>query len=401
MVQLILLRSLFERDVYRHYRQAIEVSEENQPILDAIDLWYRNNTDDPKIGDIVVNVETIRPRNREYVQNALERLWSLEKPRDLSTLLRQVKNAQIASKLALEWFRVSEGNGSMATALQLTKEIEAPYVLGTDFVTTDLEQILRTTTGTRGLRWRLPWLNRSLGSLRKGDFGFIFARPETGKTTFLASECTHFAGQVGEGGGPVLWFNNEEQGNKVQLRCYQAALGATVKQIRDNPERARAAYKERTGDHIRIVDDAGCTASRVESIVAKESPSLIIFDQIDKVKGFKNDREDLALGATYQWARELAKEYAPVIGVCQASGEAEGEPYLHMGHVSNARTSKQAEADFIIGIGKTHQSGYEFIRYFNISKNKLVGDDDSDPASRHGRQEIMIKPEIARYEEIQ
>jgi hypothetical protein len=108
----------------------------------------------------------------------------------------------------------------------------------------------------------------------------------------------------------------------------------------------------------------------------------------------------LALGQIYQWARELAKEYAAVLGVCQAGGEAEGEPYLHMGHVSNAKTAKQAEADFILGIGKTHQSGHEYLRYFNISKNKLVGDDDSDPAYRHGRQEILIRPDIARYEEV-
>jgi replicative DNA helicase len=68
----------------------------------------------------------------------------------------------------------------------------------------------------------LNWLNKSLGSLRKGDFGFIFARPETGKTTFLASEMTHMVTQTE---GDILWFNNEEQGKKVAFRCYQALFG--------------------------------------------------------------------------------------------------------------------------------------------------------------------------------
>jgi len=71
-----------------------------------------------------------------------------------------------------------------------------------------------------------------------------------------------------------------------------------------------------------------------------------------------------------------------------------------MGHVSNAKTAKQAEADFILGIGKTHDSGQEFIRYINISKNKLVGDSDSEPGLRHARLDVLIHPDIARYEDI-
>jgi hypothetical protein len=183
------------------------------------------------------------------------------------------------------------------------------------------------------------------------------------------------------------------------LRCYEAALARSLADIRKDPSGAEADFKRVTGDRIQIIDDAGMSASRVDQLVEQLQPSLIVFDQIDKIKGFKNDREDLALGAIYQWARELAKRYAPIIGVCQASGDAEGEPYLHMGHVANARTAKQAEADFIIGIGKVHSLGYEYIRYLNISKNKLTGDDHTDPAMRHGRTEVLIKPELARYVE--
>lgn len=106
------------------------------------------------------------------------------------------------------------------------------------------------------------------------------------------------------------------------------------------------------------------------------------------------------MGAIYQWAREIAKENCPVVGVCQADGTAEGERWLHMGHVANAKTAKQAEADFILGIGKTNEAGWERTRFINISKNKLTGDDDSDPEARHARLEVLIKPEIARYEDI-
>ncbi|WP_214294786.1 hypothetical protein, partial [Escherichia coli] len=59
------------------------------------------------------------------------------------------------------------------------------------FVTHNLEELYNDSIQTTGLRWRLQTLNRMLGYLRRGDFGFIFARLETGKTTFLASEVTH------------------------------------------------------------------------------------------------------------------------------------------------------------------------------------------------------------------
>jgi hypothetical protein len=135
--------------------------------------------------------------------------------------------------------------------------------------------------------------------------------------------------------------------------------------------------------------------------VCKEiNPALIIFDQIDKVKGFDNDREDLRLGSIYIWARELAKSYCPIIGVCQSDVTGENKRWLTMDNVANAKTSKQAEADWILGIGCVHDEGLEFIRYLHASKNKLSGDEDSDNNLRHGKIEVKIQPDIARYSDL-
>ena len=84
-------------------------------------------------------------------------------------------------------------------------------------------------------------------------------------------------------------------------------------------------------------------------LCSKYNPSLLVVDQIDKITGFDNDREDLRLGSIYQWFRELAKDYCPVVGICQADGTGEGVKWLTMGHVANAKTAKQAEARRIRG----------------------------------------------------
>jgi KaiC/GvpD/RAD55 family RecA-like ATPase len=318
-------------------------------------------------------------------------------------ILKQIKRRQQALKLSEEAVKFATGYSDVDAVIKMAKFLEEEYVDDLDEIETvsdDLEFLLSETVQKTGLRWRLNCLNKSLGSLRKGNFGFIFARPETGKTTFLASECSHMLTQLGDDAGPVIWFNNEQVGNEVMLRVYQGFFGERLETLMANPKKFNKDFKERGRGKFKLVDDANMDKARVEKICKQLKPSLVIFDQIDKVKGFAADREDLRLGAIYVWARELAKQYCPVIGVCQADGSAENQKWLTMENVSNAKTSKQAEADWILGIGKIHAEGTEHTRYLNISKNKLLGDTDTNPELRHGRFETYIEQNIARYRDI-
>jgi len=70
-----------------------------------------------------------------------------------------------------------------------------------------------------------------------------------------------------------------------------------------------------------------------------------------------------------------------------------------MSDVNNSKTGKQGEADWILGIGKTLDDSQEFVRFLHLSKNKLGGDLDSDEEMRHGKWEVKIRPDIARYED--
>jgi replicative DNA helicase len=300
--------------------------------------------------------------------------------------------------VALLAIDVSEGRksfDSLLTKLQEHETIVADEEI--QFVSDDLEELYEHNVSKQGLRWRLQTLNEMLGSLRKGDFGFIFARPESGKTTFLASEVSFMAEQTEN---PIIWFNNEEVGEKVQLRVIQAALGLTLDELFADRKKWKLKYDELVGSRIKIIDRANLYKRDVEKIVAQIKPSLIIFDQIDKIKGFDSDREDLRLGAIYIWARELAKDYAPTIGVCQADGSGEGKAKLGMDNIANSKTSKAAEADFILGIGWRHDPGYEYVRTLSLSKNKLTGDKDTVSQLRHGVRDVIIDPDKARYRDI-
>jgi replicative DNA helicase len=375
-------------------------------LFNIIDLYYNkyNNSNNITINELDIYYNSnylLKDNERKELTTLLEEIFSLDvsNKEALIGLLEEHRRRSLAGKVALMALDVEAGKKSTEDLLEMFNDFEHQEVEADNItpINMDLKELYETQIQTPGLRWRLNFLNKSLGSLRKGDFGFIFARPETGKTTFLASEITHMVSQTD---GHVLWFNNEEQGNKVGIRVFQAALGLNTGELFTNVESKQDRYEEITGNRIIILDfEDSSSKSRIESVLKQYNPALIIFDQIDKIRGFKGERNDLELKAIYQWAREIAKTYAPVIAVSQASGEAEGKLFLTMDMVDGSKTAKQGEADWILGIGK-EQDNTSRTRYFNISKNKLIGDQDTSPDLRHGSSQVLIKPEIARYEDI-
>lgn len=403
MYELNILRSFLERDSYVTFRGHVKDSDftkELTPILGVLDVWYKNNNKDCSVDDLCNLFFSNPVANKDYYKEIFNQLGVKHPLESTKTLLEGFRRQRLMEDISAAAYEASEGRKSPEHVMKLVEALRQPIDEEIEFVTDDLASIVETVIKSPGLRWRLQSLNRSLGSLRRGDFGFIVARPETGKTTFLASEATHMAAQLKEDDGPVLFFNNEEEGKKVKFRLFQAALGLTKTEILADLKRAQEGYNKVTHGKILLYDDATTNKKLIENLCEKYQPSLILVDQLDKVYGFKDDREDLRLGQIYTWARELSKKYCPVIGVCQASAEAEGREFLTMGQVSNSKTAKTAEADWILGIGNNPANGLEYVRGISITKNKLLGDSDTDPASRHRSFQVLIKPEIQRYLDI-
>jgi len=394
------LKALFDFNTYQKYRHYIKLDKakdrEIYYLFIALDNLFKETKQSISFDEYALWVSV-------NLGNAYDNLLNLIKmqvesnPELLIKTLNVIKQRDIAHTIAQTALAIHEGREVEVELKELVdsfyaedqhKEQESP------FVEDSLADIYNDQIKEQGLRWRLNSLNRSVGSLRKGNFGVIFARPETGKTTFLASEISHFAQQTKR---PILWFNNEEDGAAVELRVYQATLGCTLTELRAFPEESNAKFIELGGTNIKLFDSASIHRRQVEELCAIYDPALIVFDQLDKVKGFVGDREDLRLGGIYVWARELAKQYCPVIAVSQADVSGEGKKWLNMENVANAKTAKQAEADWILGIGCTFQDSEQYDRFLHLSKNKLIGDTDTIPELQHGKMTIQIARELARY----
>jgi replicative DNA helicase len=404
-----IIKTLLNKDLYNKYKSTLNYNyvKENYPetyrLLKTLDSFPEDTGTIYSVDDLELAFYTLYPNsNKDHYTPLFLQLRQCDAKESLVVeYLDKVRKRELATSIAKASLEYAEGRpeSDISSITNLIEQINAGESTDgvtpeSDFVTDDLETLYADRVLQKGLRWRLESLNRSLGSLRKGDFGFIFARPETGKTTFLASECTHMATQVES---PIIWFNNEEDSGKVMKRCIQASLGLRLEQLHSDLKGNAEKYRAMVNGMLRIYDARSMTMQQIDKVCAKYKPSMIVFDQIDKIKGYDAERYDLQMKAIYQWARELAKTYGPVIGVCQAGGTGDGKKWLTMNDVDSSHTAKQGEADWMLGIGKTFDHGLEEVRYMHISKNKLDGDIDTDPDMRHGKFEVRIQPDVARY----
>lgn len=403
-----------DRNLFTNYYKYVNLNyiktnyNNHYKIFISINSYYEKYTDKENINKTELELQYnsnyfLQEAERKELTTTLTRIFDIEitNKNAVIDLLSEHKKRGLAGDLAKLALDVEDGTTDTDSLLEKFKEFDVEDIEEEqiDFTDMDLDALLDAQEHDQGLRWRVNWLNKSLGSLRKGNFGFIFARPETGKTTFLASEITHMIKQTE---GDILWFNNEEANSIVGPRIHQAFHGVTRDTLVNNRMKYKQQFNDIVDGRIKLLGnslDDSSNYKRIEEILKKTNPALIIFDQIDKIKGFKGDRNDLELKAIYQWAREIAKEYAPVIAVSQASGEADGKIWLTMNMVDGSKTAKQGEADWMLGIGK-EEDNTSRLRYFTILKNKLIGDADSLPDLRHGRTQVLIKPEVARYEDI-
>lgn len=208
-------------------------------------------------------------------------------------------------------------------------------------------------------------------------------------TSLIANEISYMIKQVEN---PVLYCSNEESGERIYFRIAESFFGVDRERLGSNLKKAEEAFVTGTGGRLKIYEPAGMSIWDIEKTAAMLNPSLIIIDNLDKVYGFKNERDDLRLGKLYQWARELAKKYAPVIAVCQAGASAEGKKWLQITDIDCSHTSKQKEADWIIGMGISTDAGCDNIRYFNLVKNKF--------GSGKSKFSSKFNSAISRFEEM-
>ncbi len=240
----------------------------------------------------------------------------------------------------------------------------------------DIDKALAYTDRTNGLQWRCKALREHFqGGVIQGDFIVVAALPDAGKSSFCASELSYMAQQLKDD-EHIVWLSNEGDYKSALPRLWQAALNCTIKDLTENKERAKLKYKELMKGNInrvQLVNIQGWTAQQIESLIKKKQPKLIAIDMLDNINGF--DKFMSKEGGTelyrklYQWAREVATKYAPVIGFSQMNAEAEDKMYPSLHNLRGSKIDKQAACTFQLMIGSLASDNTT--RYLSSPKNKV------------------------------
>jgi len=248
-----------------------------------------------------------------------------------------------------------------------------------------------------GVNWSLDFLRKAVGPLRKGNLAHVFAAPEVGKTAFWVCQVAHWLKTTDEGN--ICVFFNEEDGKEVILRIYSAVFNVDYAEIKARRSYFRDQFIQAFDNRLIFVDEAALTFGKIERIMQKFNPIISVIDNADKIKVKAQDRRDLELHNIYKWLRELAKSHCPILTVAHCDASGYGKEYLDMDSMANSKVGKPAEMDLIIGIGMK-EGDTKLMRYLNIPKNKLRGDDNSVEQLRHGRMSVMIDPTKSQFIDI-
>jgi replicative DNA helicase len=391
------------RGYYEKYYSLVApfiTSRDLQTLYGAVDHYYKTCKDHLYIGDdefrLFVKAEYPQARNPELLELNIDCIYSPHISSDtikvlVHKLLEQELYKEVAdlcqdAVITQAYNKYEDIERKLAKFKLLLKDNEE-----SPFAEFDFDTFVEQTKNEEGFEWRLRCLNEDIGPLPPETLGHIMARPETGKTTFLASEVTHMASQLKEG-EIILWVNNEQAIGKVWQRCIAATIRAPYEVAEAQPDEAKAFLEKKNFKAIKFVDGAYISYEYLQSLAKELLPKIIIIDQGDKLhfSGDKNFEGHARLKELYRKLRELAKETKEaIITVGQASAEAEGKKWITMDMMDNSKVGKPGEMDWIIGIGKTDKDEEENLRFLHIAKNKLKG--------RHGKHSVVFDGAKARY----
>ena len=411
MPEIALLKFLTTRENYNKYITYIKefnLEQETETVLNSITDYYKEfpEKDEITISELIIYNSLRNPliKKRELYSELFQKLEKLNVDSALikenfNNLLEKYYSSEILFKLssAIE----NDERDALKEAKSVIEEFESAKLRLVDkeskFVTNDIEQIILEQEEKPGFKWRLPSLNEHLGDITGKTLGHIFARVDTGKTSFVFSEESHWVKQMRDD-ECLIHFNNEEDGKKLMKRFYQAFLNIDKDTLAKFPDKCKKEFYAKGGHRFHLYDDAIISIEDIEEELKTHKARIIVVDQADKLvfTGHTKLGDVARLQMVYAKLRELSKKYdVHILTVGQASQSAENKKWLLPTDLDSSKTLKPGEFDYIIGIGKLFGdsiSGAVDIRYMHLCKNKLG-------TGNHAQFEAIIDTSRALYRE--
>jgi archaellum biogenesis ATPase FlaH len=227
------------------------------------------------------------------------------------------------------------------------------------------------------------------GGARPGHHILIFAPTEMGKTLFVVNMVRHFLRQKLR----TLYVGNEDPAEDIILRTVSSITGFDKFAIKGEPSKAQSVIDTYGWDNFTFADLAPGTFPRIQRLVKKHSPKVLILDQLSNidVRSNKNDSKSGSLEQAAKEARGLAKRFGIlVVSVVQAADSATGKIVLGRGDVHNSNIGIPGQVDLMVGIGADEAMESRGLREITLVKNKISGN--------HDHFTVKFNPIVSRVE---
>ena len=313
------------------------------------------------------------PVDEVAVQGILGQLHELDLSGRAGALISRYNNGEEIN-LAHELNRLSQE--AVRSLSQSTPE---------DYCDTPIDEILSEIEDDSGIKFRrIALLREGIAGLQGGASLAIGARPDKGKTSFIASTLTDFAPQIPHVFGdnrPILWLNNEGSSKRIKPRLYQGALGLDLPGIIALSNKGELVKRyceaiQNDADFIRVKDAHSMSMAQVEQVVESVRPSVVVFDMLANMRLSKSEaggNKADAVEQLWQQARELAVRYDFIaMSTIQISADGDNQLYPSYSHLTDSKTGVQGATDVIIMLGSLNNPDAQSLRGLSTPKNKFA-----------------------------
>lgn len=387
----ILAAMCTSRVLYEQVKQILtedDLSVQTAPLVAEIDEYYSADPSATTVNKELLCASLLKryPKHGKDFEIIIKELQYLDSPHNFIKILREYKQHNVGVELAGFLLNpkanVDKIKLSMDAYLNFESDDAENYgVVGRSVV--ELAKVFRKD----GLNKLYPKsLNDALGGgVPDHTHIGVIARPETGKTLLGISN----AGGYARTGHKVLYIGNEDPVDSYLFRIVSRLTELNRHEILSDPDKAAAKAESSGYNNIIFDDEVPCTFPRIEKLIKRHNPKLVIIDQLHQVYMPKADGAPEQLTRATKEARRLCKKYPIVlISFTQAGDSGSNKLVLDMGDTYQSNTSFPGDVDVFIGLGTNEAYTSSNRRMINLAKNKISGN--------HTHFPIMIDASISK-----
>jgi hypothetical protein len=396
-MDLLLLKALSDKKRYKSLLHAVPsgmIASTTQSMLQYFGLYFEAFPERTEVHpDELASLLTLRvfpnatPEQAHLIRHLCGELEQHTDPASVQGILGQLHELDLSGRVGALLTKYNNGEevqlayelSKLSTSTVRSMSQSAP----TDYIDTDIGVLLSEIADDRGIKFRkLQVLFEHVGGMQGGASIAIAARPDKGKTSFIASTLVDFAPQCISFFGkdrPILWLNNEGPGKKIVPRVYQAALNKDIVEINklSNAGELVQLYSKAVGGDptiIRVKDMHGATLAQIEQVIEAMRPSVVVYDMLAnfRLPGGQGGNKAEAIEQAWQTVREHAVMHDFIaISTVQISVEGGNQLFPSYSALKDSKTGIQGATDLILMLGSLDNPDAQILRGISTPKNKF------------------------------